>query len=87
MDLRLAVVLLLLCAIFSISEGGIPQCCVTTKVTHKKILRMAKKLVYQHPDGFCDIEAFIIYTHNKRYCIPPSMKKHFPSRLVKNGKF
>ncbi|XP_018614630.1 C-C motif chemokine 28 [Scleropages formosus] len=74
MDLRLAAVLLLLCATFTISEGGIPRCCV--KISQKipqRLLKHVEKYDFQTSSGFCDIPALVLYMKRKKFCADPSL--------------
>uniref|UniRef100_A0A3Q3KA34 Chemokine interleukin-8-like domain-containing protein n=1 Tax=Monopterus albus TaxID=43700 RepID=A0A3Q3KA34_MONAL len=78
MDLRVAVVIVCLCAVAIIStEAGIPKCCVKTqRFIHPQLLRNVQKVVEQNEHDGCDISARILYIKglNKPVCADPMLK-------------
>ncbi|KAG7476573.1 hypothetical protein MATL_G00084420 [Megalops atlanticus] len=76
MDLKVAAVLLVLCATVTITEGAIPKCCVaTTKLIPPHILRKVDKFDVQTSHGTCEIDALILHVKGKKYCAHPDVKR------------
>ncbi|KAJ8287208.1 hypothetical protein GJAV_G00048910 [Gymnothorax javanicus] len=88
MYLRIAVVLLVLCASVTVTEGSSFQCCVA--VTHKiprRILKRVDSIVMQKKAGACEIEAVVLHVDKKKYCaskeLLPRLKPHMKSSWKK----
>uniref|UniRef100_A0A3B4TB62 Chemokine interleukin-8-like domain-containing protein n=1 Tax=Seriola dumerili TaxID=41447 RepID=A0A3B4TB62_SERDU len=81
MDLRVAFVIVCLCALaITSTEAGIPKCCVRTRNINKHILMKVERLYEQRSNGACDISALILYIKGSKKPIY-GMKNLFPIYL------
>ncbi|XP_068167480.1 C-C motif chemokine 27a [Antennarius striatus] len=88
MDLKVAVVIVCLCA-FTITpiEAGIPKCCITTKnQIPAHVLFKVQRFDVQQSTGACDIPALILHVKGKKkpICAHPKVKR-FLSLLIKRN--
>ncbi|CAL8249239.1 unnamed protein product [Merluccius merluccius] len=86
MELKAAVLLLLLLAAFCITstEAGIPKCCIqTSKRIPLRLLVEVEKWEVQLSNGACDIPALILHVRNRKkpVCADPRVKKRFRRKL------
>ncbi|XP_030271974.1 C-C motif chemokine 27a [Sparus aurata] len=62
MDLKVAFVIICLCALAITSTEGIPKCCITTKkFIPGRLLRKVQRYEMQKDSGACDITALILH--------------------------
>ncbi|KAF3695650.1 hypothetical protein EXN66_Car011326 [Channa argus] len=78
MDLKVAFLIVCLCALaITITEAGIPVCCMRTrklKEIPKDMLKKVYKIVPQKSTGACEIDALLLYMKNVKrpLCLHPN---------------
>ncbi|KAM8759480.1 C-C motif chemokine 27a [Acanthopagrus schlegelii] len=76
MDLKVAFVVICLCALAITSTAGIPKCCITTKTfIPVRLLRKVQRYDVQKDSGACDIAALILHVKgmSRPVCADPQM--------------
>ncbi|XP_068594612.1 C-C motif chemokine 27a [Brachionichthys hirsutus] len=87
MDLKVAIVVVCLCALtITPTEAGIPKCCITTKrYIPPQVLFKVRRFDVQQITGACDIPALILHIKDKKkpMCAHPKVKRMLTKILGK----
>ncbi|XP_050977442.1 C-C motif chemokine 27b isoform X2 [Labeo rohita] len=82
MEMKLIVVGILLFVTFSAVQGVTPKCCVqTTPKFTKEMLNKVTKYERQTNHGVCAINALVLHTNEKRYCLMPTLEPYLKVHL------
>uniref|UniRef100_A0A3Q2EGE2 Chemokine interleukin-8-like domain-containing protein n=1 Tax=Cyprinodon variegatus TaxID=28743 RepID=A0A3Q2EGE2_CYPVA len=91
MDLKVILVVVCLCSLaITLTDAGIPKCCIRTSKIHPAWLKKAQRWWEQSDIGVCDIEALVVYVkgRGKPFCLHPKMRRFLEKRKVPyDGKY